>query len=51
MHGCDTFMYQTKKLSVKIKSIGTKCSVQNFFIQKQEITMSTEIFRPYNAHN
>ena len=50
MHGCDTCMYQTKKLSVKIKFIGTNVLYKTFQT-KQEITMSTEILRPYKAHN
>ena len=46
MHGCDTFMYQTKKLSVKIKSIGTNVLCKTFSYKNKQSQCPQKFFDP-----
>ena len=51
MHGCDTFMYQTKKLSVKIKSIGTNVLCKTFSYKNKKSQCPQKFFDLYIALN
>ena len=46
MHGCDTFMCQTKKLSVKIKSIGTNVLCKTFSYKNKKSQCPQKFFDP-----